>query len=74
MRIDNLQYADWSEKIFRQMNEGGVHAVHVTVAYHETFRETVQNIERWNRWFGQYPDLPEVFRTRCSPARQSELS
>lgn len=57
MRIDNLQYANWSEKIFRQMNEGGVHAVHVTVAYHETFRETVLNIERWNRWFGQYPDL-----------------
>lgn len=57
MRIDNLQYANWSEKIFRQMNEGGVHAVHVTIAYHETFRETVHNIERWNRWFGQFPDL-----------------
>jgi membrane dipeptidase len=57
MRIDNLQYANWSEKIFRQMREGGVDAVHVTVAYHETFRETVQNLERWNRWFEQYPDL-----------------
>lgn len=57
MRIDNLQYANWSEKIFRQMRDGGVDAVHVTIAYHENFRETVLNIEAWNRWFEQYPDL-----------------
>ena len=55
--IDGLQYANWSEKIFRQMNEGGVHAVHVTITYHETFRETVLNIEKWNRWFEKHPDL-----------------
>jgi len=57
MRIDNLQYANWSEKIFRQMNQGGVHAVHVTIAYHENFRETVLNIQQWNLWFEQYSDL-----------------
>uniref|UniRef100_UPI0040478519 membrane dipeptidase n=1 Tax=Yoonia sp. TaxID=2212373 RepID=UPI0040478519 len=57
MRIDNLQYANWSEKIFRQMREGGVDAVHVTIAYHENFRETVLNIEKWHRWFEQYPEL-----------------
>ena len=57
MRIDGLQYAAWSEKIFRQMREGGVDAVHVTIAYHETFRETVTNIERWNLWFERFPDL-----------------
>jgi len=56
-RIDNLQYANWSEKIFRQMREGGVDAVHVTISYHENFRETVLNFEQWNRWFEQYPDL-----------------
>lgn len=61
-RIDCLQYANWSEKIFRQMREGGVDAVHVTIAYHETFRETVLNIERWNRWFEQFPDL--IFQGR----------
>ena len=57
MRIDGLQYANWSGSIFRQMREGGVDAVHVTIAYHETFRETVLNFERWNRWFEEYPDL-----------------
>jgi membrane dipeptidase len=54
--IDGLQYANWSEKIFRQMRAGGVDAVHVTITYHESFRETVLNIERWNRWFERYPD------------------
>ncbi|NRB05022.1 MAG: membrane dipeptidase [Rhodobacteraceae bacterium] len=57
MRIDNLQYANWSEMIFRQMREGGIDAVHVTIAYHENFRETVLNFEQWNRWFEQYPNL-----------------
>ena len=45
-RIDALQYANWSEKIFEQMRAGGVDAVHVTIAYHENFRETVANMER----------------------------
>ena len=56
-RIDCLQYANWSEKIFREMRQGGLDAVHVTIAYHETFRETVLNMEQWNRWFEQFPDL-----------------
>jgi microsomal dipeptidase-like Zn-dependent dipeptidase len=56
-RIDNLQSANWSEKIFRQMRTGNVDAVHVTIAYHENFRETVLNMEKWNRWFERFPDL-----------------
>ena len=55
--IDNLQYANWSEKIFRQMREGGVDAVHVTIVYHESFREMVLQLERWNRYFERFPDL-----------------
>ena len=56
-RIDCLQYADWSEKIFRQMRQGRVDAVHVTIAYHETFREAVRNIEMWNGRFERHADL-----------------
>ena len=56
-RIDALQYGNWSEKIFRQMREGGVDAVHVTVAYHENFRETVAVMEQWNARFETYPEL-----------------
>lgn len=63
LTIDCLQYANWSEKIFRQMREGKVDAVHVTIAYHENFREMVLNLEQWNRWFEQYADLIMMGRT-----------
>ena len=55
--IDGLQYCNWSEKIFREMRAGGVSAVHATICYHENFRETVANIEVWNRWFERFPEL-----------------
>ena len=55
--IDGLQYCNWSEEIFRQMRAGGVAAVHVTICYHENFRETVANIEAWNRRFERFPEL-----------------
>ncbi|MDG1472691.1 MAG: membrane dipeptidase [Ascidiaceihabitans sp.] len=57
MLIDNLQYAHFSPKIFEQMRAGGVDAVHVTIAYHESFREMILNLEQWNRWFEAHPDL-----------------
>ncbi len=56
-RIDCLQYANWSERIFQQMREGKVDAVHVTIAYHENFRETVANMEQWNRYFERFSHL-----------------
>lgn len=62
--IDNLQYANWSEKIFRQMREGGVDAVHVTIAYHESFREMVLQLEAWNRRFERFGDL--ITRGTCA--------
>ena len=55
--IDCLQYSNWSEEIFRQLPESGLAAVHVTICYHEDFRETVENFVTWNRWFERYPDL-----------------
>ena len=56
-RIDCLQYNNWSEKVFRQLRQGNVDAVQVTICYHENFRETVLNFEKWNRWFEEFPDL-----------------
>lgn len=56
-RIDCLQFANWSEKIFQEMRSGEVDAVHVTIAYHETFRETVAEFSKWNRWFETHDDL-----------------
>ncbi len=61
--IDGCQYANWSEKIFREIHEGGVSAVHVTICYHEDFRETVVNMADWNRMFERFPDLIVPGRT-----------
>ena len=62
-RIDCLQYCNWSEKILRQIREGGVDAVHVTIAYHEMFREMVANVEQWNGWFERHSNLIFAGRT-----------
>ncbi|MBT5139154.1 MAG: membrane dipeptidase [Acidimicrobiaceae bacterium] len=70
--IDNLQYSNWSEKIFRELHEGGVHAVHATIAYHESFREMVLNIEAFNRWFEQFPELIFMGRTGDDVRRAAE--
>ena len=61
--IDCLQYCNWSRDIFEQMREGGLDAVHVTVAYHEDFRQTVDRISQWNRLLDQYSDLIQPGRT-----------
>jgi membrane dipeptidase len=62
--IDALQYANWSEKIFRQMRAGGVDAVHVTIAYHEDFAGMVRNLADWNLRFRQFPEL--IARATCA--------
>ena len=55
--IDGLQYSAWSREIFEQMHEGGLNAVHVTIAYHENTRETLTRFGEWNQRFEAYPDL-----------------
>ena len=55
--IDGLQYSAWSRTIFEQMHEGGLNAVHVTLAYHENTRETLTRFGEWNNRFEAYPDL-----------------
>jgi len=71
-RIDGLQYNNWSPEIFEQMKVGGVDAVHVTIAYHENLRETILNIEQWNRWFEMYPDRIMMGRTGDDVRRARE--
>ncbi len=52
--IDGLQYCNWSQDIFKDMNRSGIAAVHVTICYHENFSETIKNIIFWNRCFEKY--------------------
>lgn len=55
--IDCLQYCRWSRPIFEDMRAGAVTAVHATVAYHETFRETVDRLAEWNQRYQRNSDL-----------------
>jgi len=55
--IDGPQFANWSESIFREMREGGVAVAHVTVAYHENFRDTIDLLAKWNQLFRRHADL-----------------
>ncbi len=71
-RIDCLQFANWSESIFREMRAGAVDAIHVTIAYHESFRETVAEFSKWNRWFETHDDLILLGRTAADVDRARE--
>jgi len=56
-RIDNLQYCNWTKEIFQINNEAKLNAIHVTIAYHEDFKEVVKNVSVWNRYFEEFNDL-----------------
>ena len=55
--MDGLQYAQWSDTVFRQMRGAGVDAVHATILYHGSFRDAVDSIGRWNRRFRHHAGL-----------------
>ncbi len=42
-------------ELFEQMKTGKLSAVHVTICYHENFRQTVENIITWNRHIAAHP-------------------
>ena len=62
--IDALQYNNWSEEVFQQINWGGISAIHVTICYHEDFQEMVQNVIDWNRRFEDFSAL--IFQGRTA--------
>ena len=56
-RIDNLQYCNWSRKIFEINREAQLDAVHVTIVYHEDYDELLLQIKKWDKLFRQNSDL-----------------
>ena len=56
-RIDNLQYCNWSRKIFEINREAGLDAVHTTIVYHEDFAELLKEIKKWEKLFKDNSDL-----------------
>jgi len=56
-KIDNLQYCNWSRKIFEINRDAGLDAVHVTIVYHEDYDELQKRINEWNNHFKENLDL-----------------
>ena len=56
-KIDNLQYCNWSRKIFEINRSAGLDAVHVTIVYHEDFDELQLEIKKWEKLFLENSDL-----------------
>jgi len=56
-KIDNLQYCNWSRKIFEINREAGLDAVHTTIVYHEDFDELLKEIKKWEKLFKDNSDL-----------------
>jgi membrane dipeptidase len=56
-KIDNLQYCNWSRKIFEINRSAGLDAVHVTIVYHEDFDELQLEIKKWEKLFHDNSDL-----------------
>ncbi len=55
--IDGLQYCNWDRTYFETLKASGITAVHATVVYHETARETLTRFAEWNLRFEQNSDL-----------------
>lgn len=62
MRIDALQYANWSDTVFAQWRQARLGAVHATVAYHLSFRAVVDEIVAWNWRFRDHAGLIAPWR------------
>jgi hypothetical protein len=56
-KIDNLQYCNWSRKIFEYNRSAGLDAVHVTIVYHEDYQELLDEIKKWEILFSENSDL-----------------
>ena len=63
-RVDNLQYCNWSRKIFEINHQAKLDAVHATICYHEDFDEVLTNIKKWNTYFKKNKDL--IFQGKSS--------
>ena len=56
-KIDNLQYCNWSRKIFEYNRSAKLDAVHVTIVYHEDYHELLDEIKKWELLFSDNSDL-----------------
>jgi membrane dipeptidase len=54
--IDGLNISVWDKEIFSKFRIGGITAVNATTACWENFRDSIRNIEKWNKKFETFSD------------------
>jgi membrane dipeptidase len=63
LRIDGLEYSIWDRTRFLEWRDGGLDAVHVTLAIWETARDTLRTVGEWSHHFHDNADLIMPART-----------
>lgn len=57
MVVDGLMVCRWDQGIFEEMHAAGITAANCTVSIWDDFRETMENIASFKRWFDEHDDL-----------------
>lgn len=55
--IDGLQYCKWDRNYFEHLKNSGITAIHATLVYHESARDTLTCFGKWNSYFANNSDL-----------------
>ncbi|RTL70325.1 MAG: membrane dipeptidase [Hyphomicrobiales bacterium] len=62
--IDGLIISNFNRDVFEDMRKGGITAANCTCCVWEGFTETMRNVARWKRWFGEHGDvITQVYTT-----------
>ena len=67
--FDGLIVANFSRDVFEDMRRGGLTAANCTCCVWEGFRDTMNNVARWKRWFREHSDLITQVHTTADIAR-----
>lgn len=55
--IDGLEICNWSRSVFEDMRRGGLTAVNCTCVVWQGFREAMDAVATWKRWFRENDDI-----------------
>lgn len=67
--VDGLIISNFSRSVFEEMKAGGLTAANCTCSVWENFRDSVDRIVQWKRWFQENADLILQVRTTADIQR-----
>jgi len=67
--FDGLNICNWSRAIFEAWRAGGITGVSCTCGLWENFRDSIDQVIQWRRWFEEHADLILQVHTTADIAR-----